>query len=268
MKKSFLFLLISIMTVFLIAGCAEDTTTTDNGGSTTPPTVVPIDPSNPEFLKGFLGTYEIVFFYTDGAGMLSIASDCSKVEYYTGKADAKCVQGHNSVDFKGYGEVNLEETSQTINITTKMQMTNQCLQDPNYGKCKDDLAYGIVNAWTFAQNNQYNYTVFKPIPMNTIVDGALNNGANAVKGVSGRNLKFNTDDKGNSTYKFELLSDGSIRNTMQDTSSVMPANVTVIMKPIAIDSIPAEYTMERDKQFPQPVITGFETTATDATTTP
>lgn len=267
MKKSFLLFLSSIIAVFLVTGCAEENK--NNGGSTTtPPSVVPIDPSNPSSLTDLLGNYEIVFFYTDGSGQLSIASDCSKVEYYTGKADAKCVQGHNSVDFKGYGEVKLVESSQTINITTKMQMTNQCLQDPNYGKCKDDLAYGIVNAWTFAQNNQYNYTVFKPIPMNAIVDGALNNGANAVKGVSGRNLKFNTDDKGNSTYKFELLSDGSIRNTMQDTSSVMPANVTVIMKPIAIDSIPAEYTMERDKQFPQPVITGFETTATDATTTP
>lgn len=250
MKKSFLFLLISIMTVFLIAGCAEDTTTTDNGGSTTPPTVVPIDPTtNPEALQSLVGDYEIVFFYTDGSGQLSIASDCSKVEYYTGKADAKCVQGTNNVEFKGYGKVGVDNPASptTINITTKMQMTNESLKSG-------------TGLWSMAQNNQYNYNVFTPIPMDAIVDGAVNNGTSAVTGVSGRNLKENVDIK-ESTYKFELLSDGSIRNTMVDKSVVLPAlgingaNVTVVMKKIT--ALPSGYTMDKDVQFPQPVIEGF-----------
>lgn len=248
MKKSFLFLLISIMTVFLIAGCADDTT---KGEETTPPTVVPIDPTDTTKLMDLLGDYEIVFFYTDGSGQLSIASDCSKVEYYTGKADAKCVQGTNNVEFKGYGRVELDNPDPTqasaINITTKMQMTNESLKSG-------------TGLWSMAQNNQYNYTVFKPIPMNAIVDGAVNNGTDAVVGVSGRNLKENVDIK-ESTYKFELLSDGSIRNTMVDKSVVLPAfgingaNVTVVMKKIT--ALPSGYTLDKDVQFPEPVIEGF-----------
>ena len=236
------------MTVFLIAGCADDTT---KGEETTPPTVVPIDPTDTTKLMDLLGDYEIVFFYTDGSGQLSIASDCSKVEYYTGKADAKCVQGTNNVEFKGYGRVELDNPDPTqasaINIKTKMQMTNESLKSG-------------TGLWSMAQNNQYNYTVFKPIPMNAIVDGAVNNGTDAVVGVSGRNLKENVDIK-ESTYKFELLSDGSIRNTMVDKSVVLPAlgingaNVTVVMKKIT--ALPSGYTLDKDVQFPQPEIEGF-----------
>lgn len=244
MKKSFLFLLISIMTVFLIAGCAEDTTE-ENGDSTTPPTVVPIDPKDTAKLMGLFGDYEIVFFYTNGGGFLSIASDCSKVEYYTGKADAKCVQGTNNVDFKGYGKVYPDDSNKptSINITSKMQMTN------------DGLKNGSNAFWIAAQNNQYNYNVFTPIPVTAITNGAINDGPTAVKGVNGRHLTQNVTTPG-STYKFELLSDGSVRNTMLDKSNAMAeANVTVIMK--KIEKLPNGYTMEKDTQFPQPKIEGF-----------
>lgn len=244
MKKSFLLLLISIMTVFLIAGCAEDTT--DNGGSTTPPTpptVVPIDPNDTTKLMGLLGDYEIVFFYTNGGGQLSIASDCSKVEYYTGKADAKCVQGTNNVEFQGYGRVEVDNPSNpsTINITTKMQMTNESLKKGS-------------GLWIAAQNNQYNYNVFTPIPVTAIAKGAINYGASAVKGVKGRHLTENVNTVG-STYKFELLSDGTVRNTMVDKSSYIDANVTVIMK--KINALPSGYNLNKDVQFPRPVIEGF-----------
>lgn len=246
MKKSFLLLLISIMTVFLIAGCAEETT--DNGGSTTPPTpptVVPIDPKDNTKLIGLLGNYEIVFFYTNGADALSISSDCSKVKYYTGKADEKCVQGTNNVEFKGYGKVELDNPNDpsTINITTKMQMTNSCLQNP--ASC--------AIYWGMAKNNQYNYNVFTPIPVTAIANGIIN-GALSVKGVKGRNLIKNVNTAG-STYKFELLSDGTVRNTMVDKSSGLDANVTVIMK--KIDVLPSGYTLDKDVLFPQPEIEGF-----------
>lgn len=261
MKKSFLFLLISIMTVFLIAGCADDTTKGDS--TTTPPTVVPIDPTDTTKLMDLLGDYEIVFFYTNGAGMLPISSDCSKVEFYTGKADAKCVQGHNSVDFKGYGVVELDNPTKpsTINITTKMQMTNECLKNPTVGACAND-ALGSINYWSQAQNNQYNYNVFTPIPVTAIANGAINDGELAVTGVNGRHLKANVNTTG-STYKFELLSDGTVRNTMVDKSNLAPADVTVIMK--KIESIPSDYTMDKDVQFPQPVIEGFVASPAAAT---
>lgn len=242
MKKSFLLFLSSIIAVFLVTGCAEESKN-NNGSTTTPPSVVPIDPSNPSSLTDLLGNYEIVFFYTDGSGQLSIASDCSKVEYYTGKADAKCVQGTNNVDFRGYGVISLDNPTQptTINITTKMQMTN------------DKFKTGTDIFWSMAKNNQYNYTVFTPIPVTAIANGAVNDGVNAVTGVNGRHLTENTNVP-ESTYKFELLSDGSIRNTMVDRS-ILPANVTVIMK--KIDTFPSGYTLDKDIKFPEPVIEGF-----------
>ena len=251
MKKSFLLFLSSIIAVFLVTGCAEESKN-NNGSTTTPPSVVPIDPSNPSSLTDLLGNYEIVFFYTDGSGQLSIASDCSKVEYYTGKADAKCVQGNNNVAFKGYGVISLDNPTQptTINITTKMQMTN------------DKFKTGTDIFWSMAKNNQYNYTVFTPIPVTAIANGAVNDGVNAVKGVTGRHLTENTNVP-ESTYKFELLSDGSIRNTMVDRS-ILPANVTVIMK--KIDTFPSGYTLDKDIKFPEPVIEGFVNNPTAATT--
>lgn len=251
MKKSFLLFLSSIIAVFLVTGCAEESKN-NNGSTTTPPSVVPIDPSNPSSLTDLLGNYEIVFFYTDGSGQLSIASDCSKVEYYTGKADAKCVQGNNNVAFKGYGVISLDNSTQptTINITTKMQMTN------------DKFKTGTDIFWSMAKNNQYNYTVFTPIPVTAIANGAVNDGVNAVKGVTGRHLTENTNVP-ESTYKFELLSDGSIRNTMVDRS-ILPANVTVIMK--KIDTFPSGYTLDKDIKFPEPVIEGFVDNPTAATT--
>ena len=251
MKKSFLLFLSSIIAVFLVTGCAEESKN-NNGSTTTPPSVVPIDPSNPSSLTDLLGNYEIVFFYTDGSGQLSIASDCSKVEYYTGKADAKCVQGNNNVAFKGYGVISLDNPTQptTINITTKMQMTN------------DKFKTGTDIFWSMAKNNQYNYTVFTPIPVTAIANGAVNDGVNAVKGVTGRHLTENTNVP-ESTYKFELLSDGSIRNTMVDRS-IFPANVTVIMK--KIDTFPSGYTLDKDIKFPEPVIEGFVDNPTAATT--
>lgn len=251
MKKSFLLFLSSIIAVFLVTGCAEESKN-NNGSTTTPPSVVPIDPSNPSSLTDLLGNYEIVFFYTDGSGQLSIASDCSKVEYYTGKADAKCVQGNNNVAFKGYGVISLDNPTQptTINITTKMQMTN------------DKFKTGTDIFWSMAKNNQYNYTVFTPIPVTAIANGAVNDGVNAVKGVTGRHLTENTNVP-ESTYKFELLSDGSIRNTMVDRS-ILPANVTVIMK--KIDTFPSGYTLDKDIKFPEPVIEGFVDNPTAATT--
>lgn len=239
MKKSLLLILASLLAVFAITGCSDDSGD-DTPAAPTAPVVVPIDPSDNEKLSQLLGNYEILFFYTNGAGALSIASDCTKVEYYTGKADTKCVQGTNNVDMKGYGTVALNNNN--IEVITKMQMTNSNLKNP-------------TGLWGSAKNNQYNYTVFTPIPVNAISDNAINNGTNAVKGTTGRNLIQNTNNS-NDTYKFELLSDGTIRNTMTDTSvSGITANVTVIMK--KIDALPQGYNMNKDEQFPAPAIEGF-----------
>ena len=93
------------------------------------------------------------------------------------------------------------------------------------------------------------------------ISNAINNGVYAVKGVTGRNLKYTTTDS-EATYKFELLSDGSIRNTMVDYSSGIGAAVTVIMK--KIDTLPEGYNLDGSTQFPLPEITGFSTNPTPA----
>ena len=178
MKKSFLFLLISIMTVFLIAGCAEDTTKGEEttqvteGSESLDITVTgptEIDLNQP---KTLVGAYELTFFYTDGATLLPISTDCTKVKDYTGTEDKKCIQGENSVDFTGYGTITLVDNS--LKIITKMQMTNTNLQNST------DFT------WMAAKDNQYSYTVFKDIPTTNISGNVINNGNSAVKGTSGR----------------------------------------------------------------------------------
>lgn len=247
MKKSLLLILASLFAIFALSGCAEEEKN-DTPAETTPPTVVPIDPANPEALSSLLGYYEITFFHTNGGKTLSISSDCTKVAYYTGSADEKCVQGTNSVEMKGYGEVLLSNDYKYINITTKMQMTNDKFKNPG----AEDIL------WYAGKSSQYNYTVYKPIPVTAIANGAVNDGKNAVTGTTGRNLEKNVSSP-TDTYKFELLSDGSIRNTMKNMSAtaqlVGGADVTIIMK--KIDAIPDDYKMDANTQFPEPVIEGF-----------
>ncbi|MCI6474311.1 MAG: hypothetical protein MSA07_01275 [Mucispirillum sp.] len=256
MKKSILLILASLFAIFALAGCADDSSSNNNASTTPPstsPTVVPIDlTNNPESLTDLVGNYEITFFYTNGANVLPISSDCDQVAYYLGAADTKCVKGNNDVQMKGYGTVALNQEKTHIQITTKMQMTNQYLKNPSSAPTSTRVL------WNQAQNNQYNYTVFEPIPIDAIADGAVNSGASAVSGVTGRNLVKNTTDN-KATYKFELLSDGSIRNTMVD-NSIMSANVTVIMK--KIDALPTG-TMDKNTPFLEPAITGFVTNPAD-----
>lgn len=237
MKKSFLLFLSSIIAVFLITGCAEES---KNNGNTS--TGTEVTPELIQQLKGYAGDYEISFFYTDGGKMLSIASDCNQVAQYTGTADAKCVSGTNDVTMKGYGTITVADNGD-VSVTTKMQMTNANLQ-------------AGTGLWVAAKNNQYNYTVFNTIPASTIDLNTMTlNAINPVAGVNGRNLTVNTNYP-NNTYTFTLMADGSIKNNIVDTSSgLVNANVTVIMKKIA--SIPSGYTLEKDVKFPEPVIEGF-----------
>ena len=251
MKKSLLLILASLLAVFALAGCAEEEKS--ETPAETSPTVVPIDPaSNPAALTDLLGHYEITFFHTNGGGILSVSTDCNQVAYWTGSADTKCVQGTNNVEMKGYGTVLLSEDKQYINIITKMQMTNESFKSG-------------TGLWVAGKDSQYNYTVYTPIPVTAIANGAVNDGTNAVKGTSGRDLT-KTSSAPNDTYKFELLSDGSIRNTMKNTAGTATliggADVTIIMKKIG--ALPEGYTMDANTQFPEPVISGFVTDPTTA----
>ena len=70
MKKSLLLILASLLAVFALAGCAEDSTNDT-------PALPPVDPALIEQVKLFAeGYYEISFFYTDGAGFMPFSSNC------------------------------------------------------------------------------------------------------------------------------------------------------------------------------------------------
>ena len=237
MKKSFLFLLISIMTVFLIAGCAEDTT---KGGSNTE---TPTDPALVEQIKQFTeGYYEITFFYTDGAGIMPISSSCTEAGN-KGLINKSCTEA----TMKGYGQITVDSNG-GINLVTKIQM---------------DLS-SLGALYETAKDSQYNYTVYPRIPASSIDMTDLGtkgliyiNKNGGINGTSGRDLSKNVSDD-TATYSFEYSASGTITNTMT-TKAPMPnlpaANVIVEMK--QINALPENYTMDKNTLFPTPQINDF-----------
>ena len=236
MKKSFLLLLISIMTVFLIAGCADDTT---KGGSGS--TEAPTDPALVEQIKQFTeGYYEITFFYTDGAGIMPISSSCTD-------AGSKGLNNKQCQDatMKGYGQITVDSNG-GINLVTKIQMTS-----------------GVIA--NLSKDSQYNYTVYPRIPASSIDMTDLEtkglvyiNKNGGIKGTTGRDLTKNVSDAA-ATYSFEYSALGTITNTMVTTTPVSAGSPTtnVIVEMKKIDALPGNYTMDKNTMFPAPTINGF-----------
>lgn len=247
MKKSFLILLSSILAVFLITGCADDTTSNNNGGNTTPPT----DPALVEQIKQFAeGYYEVSFFYTDGASHLPLTSSCTKATEQGLNTGESCTD----VPTKGYAQITVDNNG-GINLATKIQMTNGTLA-------------------LLSKDSQYNYTVYPTIPA-TAVDmsqiattGTVTiNKNNVVKGTSGRDLSKNVSDAA-ATYSFDVTIPAdttttpiTIKNTMVTTTPIAIGNPTtnVIVEMTKIDALPSGYTMDKNAQFPKPVINDFVT---------
>ena len=250
MKKSFLFLLISIMTVFLIAGCAEDTT---KGEETTPVTdgsesldikvtgPTEIDLNQPETL---IGTYEITFFYTDGGSFVVLTNDCANATDF-GASKACDNIANQQVEMKGYGTISHNAQGDTYQIMTKIQIKNDFM-----------LTFEIPDIIKLS-DQQYNFTTFTPIPKGAITSNGINSGNTAVKGTTGRNLTQNVTGA-ESTYSFTVDTDKlTIINSMQDKSSgYATANVTVRMKKISNEVT----DLKVNKPLPTPYITGFQPT--------
>lgn len=244
MKKSFLILLSSILAVFLITGCADDTTS-NNGGNTTPPT----DPALVEQIKKFAeGYYEVSFFYTDGANVLPLTSSCTKATEQGLNTGVSCTD----VPTKGYAQITVDNNG-GINLATKIQMTNSF----------------IVKT---AKDSQYNYTLYPTIPATAIdmsqiaTTGTVTiNKNHVVKGTSGRDLSKNVSDAA-ATYSFDVTIPAdttttpiTIKNTMVTTTPVAIGNPTtnVLVEMTKIDALPSGYTMDKNTQFPEPVINDF-----------
>lgn len=100
--KKFLFLfLTSVLAVFLVTGCADDSSNnSDNGGNggntggqVTTPTMSDIN--------SLQGTYDIEFFYVN-AVIAALTTDCSKVTEYVGANATQCANADtDSVDHHG-----------------------------------------------------------------------------------------------------------------------------------------------------------------------
>lgn len=251
MKKSFLLFLSSIIAVFLITGCAEESK--NNGGASTgnaePVDIVvpegtptPIDLTSIDKYATLQGTYVITFFYTNGANIQPLSSDCASVPTYVSGASA-CNTAKDQVEMKGYGTILIDTQAQTGQIITKIQMTNDTMKN----------ATGIFATLI---DQQYNYTEFTPIPVSAISDTGINNG-NTVKGTTGRNLTKNVNAP-NSTYSFTVDTDKlTIINTMVDQSNIAPANVTVRMKKVSDEVV----DLKVNNPLTTPAITGFVATA-------
>ena len=247
MKKSFLFLLISIMTVFLIAGCADDTTsnnggTGNNGGGSVPSTNTPVDPAKPETLNG---NYEVTFFgsevtnvrVTSGSipentySAFYISNDCAKAtELFP---DVIGVGGKNGCTTDGQstlldGTVLITVSATDMNITSRMQMEG-----------------GSVD---MSPTDKYQYTVYYNTSDLVTFKG---------KGVKGWNYD-NVNNRPSATatgfpespYTVTVNTDGTVRIDMtlanKDVSAfgvgtaTVDAKNTIILKKINDDTTPLE----------------------------
>lgn len=233
MKKSFLFLLISIMTVFLIAGCAEDTTT---GGDTTPPSATPVDPAKPETLNG---TYEVTFFGSQvtnvrdsqnealakAADLFYISNDCTKAkELYPNVISAG---GKNNCTAEGQstlldGSVLITVSTTNMNITSRMQMEG-----------------GTVE---MSATDKYQYTVYNK------TSDLTNFAGQGVKGWNYDDVNNKPSaasiDFPNSPYKVTINEDGTVRIDMTLVGKIVTgiatvdAKNTIILKKVNDDTTP------------------------------
>lgn len=238
MKKSLLLILASLLAVFALAGCAEDSTNDT-------PALPPVDPALIEQVKLFAeGYYEISFFYTDGAGFMPFSSNCTTAGDM-GLSATECKDATTT----GYGQITVDNVSGNITLVTKVQMTN-------------------AQMVSLSKDSQYNYTEYPVFPirsvdMSNMLQGTFTiNADKAIKGNTGRDLtKLTSDD--NSTYSFSFdTQTGEITNTMTVTTPVVITgitnpitNVTIVMK--KVQTLPTGYNMNKNELFPTPVVEGF-----------
>lgn len=182
MKKSFLFLLVSIMTVFLVAGCADDTTT-NNGGTTT---------DKPFDISLLNGTYEVTYFGTVAindkqATVSAVSTDCNKLisselgKKYNVQAEGAAPLGtcaNGTRQLGGKITISVDTKTETVTIISKMQMVGPFFTE-GFGQ--------------LAPDDTYQYTKYETVPFSSITSAGINVNS-PVQGVSGRNLTKNTSN--------------------------------------------------------------------------
>ena len=218
MKKSFLLLLISIMTVFLIAGCADDTTKGDGGNGETPSGT----PLTPEMLEQLKGTYKVTFFGSqvtnvrdiqneftaNMANAFYISNDCTKAkelypEVIGANSKNNCTPSGQSTLLEGTVLITVSATD--MNITSRMQMEG-----------------GSVD---LSPTDKYQYTKYNPT------------NRTAGKGVEGWNYDVANNSASTTSTKFSespftvtLNEDGTVRIDMTLVGKVVTDIATVDAK--------------------------------------
>ncbi len=248
MKKSLLLILASLLAVFALAGCAEDS-------NNDTPAQTPVDTELVQQIKQFAeGYYEITFFHTDGAGLLPMTNNCTEAVNQGLMESSGCTD----TPTKGYGQITVDDNG-NMKLKTKIQM---------------DLSSLAPILYSAGKNSQYNYTEYPLLPassvdMTDINTGTITINANkAVKGTTGRDLATNTSDTAAEySFTFNVSNNtNTITNKMVTTTpesvtnigmGAPTTNVTVVMKKLT-GELPTGYTMDKDVRFPEPTNADIE----------
>lgn len=242
--KKFLFLfLTSVLAVFLVTGCADDSSNnSDNGGNggntggqVTTPTMSDIN--------SLQGTYDIEFFYVN-AVIAALTTDCSKVTEYVGANATQCANADtDSVDHHGEATITVNEDG-SVKVISKVQI-NGGVFDTN----------PLIQS--LASDKVYNFTEFTTIPANarsgTIINDNETN--NQVTGTYGRSATQLVDETKsvNNTFYFYVEADGTVVNRLTDVT-VTPADTIIRMKKRSNEVI----TLDPNTSYGTPVINNFD----------
>ena len=194
MKKSLLLILASLFAVFSLTACADEDKN-DTAGEVNP-------------ASEYVGTYDVTFFATkpydsnNHASMLvttgNMSTDCTManaldiLKEVDGKADVQygecAADGSNDAEIIGNQAV-INYNDDGLVLETKLQMWS--------------------SVFSFSPDDVYQYTKYTAVPSSSVTSNAINNVANPVLGVSGRNLTTKTLNP-KSTFKITKRDDGTL----------------------------------------------------------
>ena len=224
MKKSLLLILASLFAVFSLTACADedknDTAGEVNGGT---PVVNPA--------SEYVGTYDVTFFATKpydsnnhAMDMLvttgNMSTDCTMADTYPYKTRLVSL-GNMSTDCtmadtlgilkKVDGQANVQDGecaadgSNDAKIIGKQAVINY----NDDGLVLETKLQMWSSVFSLSQDDVYQYTKYTAVPSSSVTSNAINNVANPVLGVSGRNLTTKTLNP-KSTFKITKRDDGTL----------------------------------------------------------
>lgn len=241
MKKSFLFLLISIMTVFLIAGCADDTTKGDGENGETPSGT----PLTPEMLEQLKGNYDVTFFGSqvinarNGSELLLgmadlayISNDCAKAaELYpdvVNKQEGNTTKNQCSSSNQAQlldGKVVISTDNNQISITSRMQLYSGFMEQMSPSDMYQYTEYYSTDRTSGKGVKGYTYDAANQAPSATATDFPE----------SPYTITINSDG----TVRIDMTLVGKTVSTIGQSMTVDAKN-TILLKKINEDTTPLE----------------------------